>query len=156
MPSLQSVSYLSDEEPRGGVSECGSESMYFSCENDSVASESSSDAELIVYDKGYEDQYLPPVKEKGTYGHHLGDAYASHAARVLNRAFRELYPHRDEDDADICVVRTSDAKYTVSYWELSREIGVAYLRDPETDICGWCFPWIDQVMGNELDYGEIP
>lgn len=163
MPTLQSVSASNSQSDWYGNlpdeldADSDASTVFYSCKTPSSSDAGDSVAgNCIAYDDTYENQYLPSVRKKGTYGHHLGDAYASHTARVLNRVFCELYPSRDDDDLDISVIRTSDRMYTVSYWEHSQDVKVTYLRDPDSDICGWCFPWLDEVMGNCLDYGDIP
>ncbi|TFY56794.1 hypothetical protein EVJ58_g7424 [Rhodofomes roseus] len=166
MPDLQMVLYLLEDNDGDMESTSANTSAYYSCAEDSASAagdsprgeecNSDDEDELIAYDDEYERTYLPPVKIQGTYGHHFGDAYALNAARILNQVFSELYPDRPEDDQNMLVIRTSERQYMVVYDKASREITVTYICDPESDICGWCFPWLDEFLGNDLDYGEIP
>ena len=157
LPDLQSISDddTDDNEDVSFDLSSDTDSEYFSCDQESTLDELNA-SETVWYDDTYEDQYLPPIRKKGTYGHPFRDAYASNAARILNKVFWELYPQREEDDLNICIVRTSDEVYTVSYWDYSLEISEAYLHAPSSDICGWCFPWIDEILGGNLDFGDIP
>ncbi|TFY69679.1 hypothetical protein EVJ58_g270 [Rhodofomes roseus] len=155
------VSDLSDSEESASVS--SATTTFYSCDDGAEVfcpekAEVNLDIEddEISFSSEYEGRYLPHIKPKGEWGYHFGDAHAANAARVLNGVLNVVYPYRDEDKLDIYLTRISDDQYVIEWYDTAHYVPVASILDPEFDIARWYFPLLNENMGGELLYDDVP